>query len=504
MVRFPRKWSLEYKVYIKSDPIISLSFLSFTYISRSMFNISQLHIGDNSKKPHVGIVGAGIAGLRCADVLLQNGFKVTILEGRDRIGGRTHQTTLPSGQILDLGANWIHGTEHNAILDIAREVKSPNHTWEESGHVFDEDGNLLENGKELEEMLWGMIVEAFQHSNENSSTIDASKSLFDFLEKKVNETYPEDEKRRKFLLQAAEMWGGFVGTHITRQSLKFFWLEECIDGENIFVAGTYKNIIARIAKAALEKADMKLSTKVERVEKVTGGVIVHTEGSERLIFDEVIITFPKAFWLGDTTNPNNEPFTGMAQWLSPKYGSEANPERWNQECVELGTLPGRYAHPSLLFYTYGSQSRSFTADLAALPSQKARDEHIINFFKPYYSLLPNYSEHSPNCKPCSCIATDWCQDEFSGYGSYTNFQVGLQEGDQDVEVLRQGLPGRNIWFAGEHTAPFIALGTTTGAYQSGDSVGKMIVEGYGMVGQNEMSPVGEINGRSKIQGSMKL
>lgn len=38
--------------------------------------------------PHVCIVGAGVAGLRCADVLLQRGAKVTILEGRDRVGGR--------------------------------------------------------------------------------------------------------------------------------------------------------------------------------------------------------------------------------------------------------------------------------------------------------------------------------------------------------------------------------------------------------------------------------
>jgi alanine dehydrogenase len=38
--------------------------------------------------PHVCIVGAGVAGMRCADVLLQHGAKVTILEGRDRVGGR--------------------------------------------------------------------------------------------------------------------------------------------------------------------------------------------------------------------------------------------------------------------------------------------------------------------------------------------------------------------------------------------------------------------------------
>jgi NADPH-dependent 2,4-dienoyl-CoA reductase/sulfur reductase-like enzyme len=40
----------------------------------------------------VGIVGAGFAGLRCADVLLQHGFKVTILEARNRLGGRVGQS----------------------------------------------------------------------------------------------------------------------------------------------------------------------------------------------------------------------------------------------------------------------------------------------------------------------------------------------------------------------------------------------------------------------------
>jgi alanine dehydrogenase len=40
------------------------------------------------KIPHVCVIGAGVAGLRCADILLQHGAKVTILEGRDRVGGR--------------------------------------------------------------------------------------------------------------------------------------------------------------------------------------------------------------------------------------------------------------------------------------------------------------------------------------------------------------------------------------------------------------------------------
>jgi hypothetical protein len=71
-------------------------------------------------------------------------------------------------------------------------------------------------------------------------------------------------------------------------------------------------------------------------------------------------------------------------------------------------------------------------------------------------------------------------DELAGNGSYSNFPTGLEEGDKDIEVMREGLPGRGIWFAGEHTSPFVASGTVTGAYWSGEGVGKRIAEAYGM------------------------
>jgi len=46
--------------------------------------------------------------------------------------------------------------------------------------------------------------------------------------------------------------------------------------------------------------------------------------------------------------------------------------------------------------------------------------------------------------------------------------------------MRYGLPERGIWFAGEHTAPFVALGTTTGAYVSGEEVALRLLQKYGV------------------------
>lgn len=60
------------------------------------------------KKPSVVIVGAGLAGLAAAHELTKTtNFKVTILEERDRIGGRTH-TVNPKGTPMDVGGFIIY------------------------------------------------------------------------------------------------------------------------------------------------------------------------------------------------------------------------------------------------------------------------------------------------------------------------------------------------------------------------------------------------------------
>ena len=49
-----------------------------------------------------------------------------------------------------------------------------------------------------------------------------------------------DDFSSKVVLQMAHVWGDFVGEPIEKQSLKFFWLEECIEG-----GGSFKSLRAR-------------------------------------------------------------------------------------------------------------------------------------------------------------------------------------------------------------------------------------------------------------------
>lgn len=197
-----------------------------------------------------------------------------------------------------------------------------------------------------------------------------------------------------------------------------------------------------------------------------GYILIQPEKKNMVNTLQVYITFPRPFWLEEDTIPAKQPFTGFTQWLSPAYAPDTNPHRWYQESVDMSTLPGACAHPTLLFYIYGDQSTALAKELAARSSQSEKDVHIISFFKPYYSLLPHFVQGSADCTPISCVATSWGTDEFAGYGSYSTFRTGLKEGDKDIEIMREGLPGRSLWFAGEHNGPFIAMGTATSAYVS--------------------------------------
>lgn len=60
------------------------------------------------------VIGAGMAGLVAARLLHDSGFVVTVLEARDRNGGRVW-TDDRLGAPLDLGGSWIHGVEGNPL-----------------------------------------------------------------------------------------------------------------------------------------------------------------------------------------------------------------------------------------------------------------------------------------------------------------------------------------------------------------------------------------------------
>ena len=84
----------------------------------------------------VCVVGAGYAGLTAARRLTQGAKSVTVLEARDRVGGRVFTTRTTDGTLIDIGGTWL-GVGQDAAHDLAKELSVTTYkTWVKGDSVI--------------------------------------------------------------------------------------------------------------------------------------------------------------------------------------------------------------------------------------------------------------------------------------------------------------------------------------------------------------------------------
>jgi monoamine oxidase len=76
------------------------------------------------KSPDVLIIGAGFAGAIVARELRMTGLSSTILEARDRIGGRTFTATW-LGEVIELGGHYVHWYTNTLSLTLSLSLFPP-------------------------------------------------------------------------------------------------------------------------------------------------------------------------------------------------------------------------------------------------------------------------------------------------------------------------------------------------------------------------------------------
>ena len=72
------------------------------------------------RKAEVIVVGAGVAGLKAAQELVDLGCSVIVLEADDRVGGRVKRGEV-AGRVADVGGQWV-GARHTALLAEAKRL----------------------------------------------------------------------------------------------------------------------------------------------------------------------------------------------------------------------------------------------------------------------------------------------------------------------------------------------------------------------------------------------
>ncbi|GLT77021.1 hypothetical protein SLA2020_486470 [Shorea laevis] len=113
------------------------------YINFGVSASFMSHMPGESIEGSVIIVGAGLAGLAAARQLLSFGFKVVVLEGRNRPGGRVYTQKMGrEGKFaaVDLGGSVITGIHANPLGVLARQLSIPLHKVRDNCPLYKPDG----------------------------------------------------------------------------------------------------------------------------------------------------------------------------------------------------------------------------------------------------------------------------------------------------------------------------------------------------------------------------
>jgi len=74
------------------------------------------------QKKSILIIGAGLTGLALNYFLRDSAFNITILEARERIGGRIHTVYSDEQSPLEMGATWL-GRKHTSLIALLEELE---------------------------------------------------------------------------------------------------------------------------------------------------------------------------------------------------------------------------------------------------------------------------------------------------------------------------------------------------------------------------------------------
>jgi len=91
--------------------------------------------------PGIVIVGAGLSGLTIAYLLQKSGYPSTILEARNRLGGRIHTLRKNGEAPVELGATWF-GNQHGHLIELMHELGLERAKQHIGGEVFYEMNSM--------------------------------------------------------------------------------------------------------------------------------------------------------------------------------------------------------------------------------------------------------------------------------------------------------------------------------------------------------------------------
>ncbi len=419
-----------------------------------------------------------MAGLTAARALAERGLRVTVLEARDRVGGRVFSEKTIEGVTIEHGAEFVHG--------------KPPELWallHECGvTVTERDGSMLRedwSGGLGEDEDQG---DAFTALSKLEHWDKADISFAEWLEQS---DVPEED--RQALIGYVE---GFNAADAKRIGVKALGVqqaaEDAIEGDRAWhVHGGYSQLAAYLADRVKElRGEVKLGERVVSVRWAAGSVEVRTNSrtfraakcvvtlplsvlqctdaearvsftpepealghAKRLAMGQVVrftLVFRERWW--ERSKAISKKALGDMSFL---FTPQRMPPVWwtrHPEPEEAATLVGWVGGTRMSELIGKSAEELGAAACAALAEVFRIDEAVVR-----NSLFATYTH-------------DWARDPFS-HGAYSYVPAGALDAPAAMCVPEAD----TIFFAGEHTETSGHWGTVHAAIGSGLRVARQIL-----------------------------
>jgi monoamine oxidase len=426
------------------------------------------------------VIGAGVAGLKAAADLAARGYSVTVLEARDRIGGRIYTVDGGAFGPIEFGAQWIHGSR-NPIQKLSKKQKwTLLKTDYDSAQTFDAtSATSATEVSDAEDTEWDKLFQKLERyiASQQWDAPDGD-SLQDGITAWLRGQTLTARQLRGVDLKVDSAWVQEYAASTSKLSLNWFDNDKELPGGDSIIAQGYKSVPDYLyALLTAKGGKVLLSKQVTRVEYSGSSVTVKTADNSSYTGRFAIVTLPVGVLKAGTVTfspslPSEKAGAiarlGMGTLNKVILGFPDTASLPAVDWIERLPLPadnGRWREFYSLKRVAGKNMIvAFNAGDPALYPNSLLDATLVS--QALQALRAMYGDAAyPN--PTYTHVTRWQNDPYT-YGSYSVMPPGTT--GQERPTLAAPV-GTLLYFAGEATSvPYPA--TVQGAWETGEAAAK--------------------------------